>query len=50
MKRKKTMPRFYGKNIARNAQKKFFRRKALESADREKRLGLDQDHPVKNLD
>ena len=34
--RKKPMPRYYGKNIAQHAQKKFLQRKALE-ANREKR-------------
>lgn len=36
MKHKKPMPRYYGKNIAQHAQKKFFQRKALE-ANQEKR-------------
>jgi hypothetical protein len=36
MKHKKHMPGYYGKNIVRNAQRKFLRRKAAE-ADREKR-------------
>ncbi len=36
MKSKKPMPRYYGKNIAQHAQKKFLQRKALE-ADQEKR-------------
>lgn len=36
MKRKNPMPRYYGKNIARHAQKRFLQRKALE-ADLEKR-------------
>lgn len=31
------MPRYYGKNIVRHAQKKFFQRKAVE-AGRERRL------------
>lgn len=31
------MQRYYGKNIVRNAQKKFFQRKAVE-AERERRL------------
>lgn len=30
--RKKQMPRYYSKNVARNAQRKFLRRKALEAA------------------
>ena len=37
MKGKQPMPRYYGKNIVRHAQKKFFQRKAME-AEREKRL------------
>lgn len=37
MSRKKQMPSYYGKNIAQHAQKRFFRRKALE-ADRKQRL------------
>lgn len=36
MKRKNPMPSYYGKNIVRHAQKKFFQRKALE-ASQEKR-------------
>ncbi len=36
VKRKNPMPSYYGKNIVRHAQKKFFQRKALE-ASREKR-------------
>lgn len=36
MKRKQTMPRYYGKNIVQHAQKRFFQRKALE-ANAEKR-------------
>ena len=36
MKRKKPMPRYYGKNIVQHAQKKFLQHKELE-ADREKR-------------
>ncbi len=36
MNRKRPMPRYYGKNIAQHAQKKFLQRKALE-ADQEKR-------------
>ena len=36
MNRKKATPRYYGKNVVQHAQKKFFRRKALE-ANREKR-------------
>jgi len=36
MKRKQPMPRYYGRNIARHAQKKFFQRKELE-ANQEKR-------------
>lgn len=36
MKRKQPMPRYYGKNIAQHAQKKFLQRKALE-ANQEKR-------------
>lgn len=30
-KREQPMPRYYGKNIAQNAQKKFFKRKTLET-------------------
>ena len=30
MKRKKPMPGYYGRNIVRNAERKFLRRKALE--------------------
>ncbi len=36
MKRKQPMPRYYGRNIVQNAQKKFLQRKALE--DRQKRI------------
>ncbi len=36
MKRKNSMPGYYGKNIVQHAQKRFLRRKALE-ADQEKR-------------
>lgn len=36
MKRKQTMPSYYGKNIVQHTQKKFLQRKATE-ADREKR-------------
>jgi hypothetical protein len=38
MKGKKPMPGYYGKNIVRNAQRKFLQRKALEadSGDPEK--------------
>ena len=43
--RKKPMPRYYGRNIVRHAQKKFLQRKALE-ADREKR----RDCPVEAVD
>ena len=37
VKGKQPMPRYYGKNIVRHAQKKFFQRKAME-AERERRL------------
>lgn len=37
MKHKQPMPSYYGKNIVQHAQKKFFRRKAME-AGRERRL------------
>lgn len=30
MKRKNAMPSYYGKNIAQNAQRRFFQRKKLE--------------------
>ena len=36
MKKKQPMPRYYGKNIVQNAQKRFLKRKAQE-ADHEKR-------------
>ena len=36
MKHKKPMPRYYGKNIAQHAERKFLRRKA-EEANQEKR-------------
>ena len=36
MKHKQPMPRYYGKNIAQHAQRKFLRRKASE-ANQEKR-------------
>ena len=38
-KRKQPMPRYYGKNIAQNVQKKFFKRKTLE-AEKERRADL----------
>lgn len=39
MNRKKPMPGYYGKNIVQNAQKRFLRRKALETdPDRCRRL------------
>lgn len=40
MKQRQSMPRYYGKNIAQNAQRRFFQRKALE-ADQEKRRERD---------
>ena len=40
MKHKKPMPGYYGKNIAQNAQRRFFRRKAME-ADQEQRRRRD---------
>lgn len=43
--KKQPMPRYYGKNIAQHAQKKFFQRKALE-ANKEKR----RDCPVEAVD
>ena len=41
MGKKKQMPRYYGKNIAQNAQRAFFRRKARQ-ANKEK----GQERPV----
>lgn len=38
-KRKKPMPRYYGKNIAQNVQRRFFKRKTLE-AEKERRADL----------
>ena len=38
--KKKPMPGYYGKNIAQNAQRRFFQRKALD-ADQEKRRERD---------
>ena len=38
--KKKPMPGYYGKNIAQNAQRRFFQRKALED-DQEKRRERD---------
>ncbi len=37
MNRKKPMPRYYGKNIAQNAQKRFFKRKELEAKQGKRR-------------
>lgn len=34
MKKKKTMPGYYRKNIAQHAQRRFFQRKALEDQER----------------
>ena len=45
MGKKKQMPRYYGKNIAQNAQRAFFRRKALR-ANRDK----DRERPVQETD
>ena len=39
MKRKQQMPRYYGKNIAQNTQRRFFKRKTLE-AEKERRADL----------
>lgn len=39
MKKEKPMPRYYGKNIAQHAQKRFFKRKTLE-AEKERRADL----------
>ncbi len=39
MKRKQQMPRYYGKNIAQNVQRRFFKRKTLE-AEKERRADL----------
>lgn len=38
-KRKQPMPRYYGKNIAQNVQRRFFERKTLE-AEKERRADL----------
>lgn len=43
MKRKKQMPSYYGKNIAQNAQRKFFKRKALEAEKKGKEPGAAAD-------
>lgn len=45
MKRKHPMPSYYSKNIAQNAQKRFFRRKAQE-AEQEKRKSGPEDAAV----
>ena len=39
MKGKQPMPRYYGKNIAQNAQRRFFKRKTLE-AEKERHADL----------
>lgn len=41
MKRKQPMPRYYGKNIAQHAQRRFFQRKALEANQQEQRQKRD---------
>lgn len=43
MKRKNQMPSYYGKNIAQNAQRKFFKRKALEAEKKGKGPGAAAD-------
>lgn len=39
MSRKKQMPRYYGRNILRNAERKFFQRKVLEANAGKRREG-----------
>lgn len=36
MNRKKPMPRYYGKNVAQHAQKRFLKRKAMEANQEER--------------
>lgn len=41
-KRKKPMPSFYGKNIAQNAQRKFFQRKKAQDQGKGQEAAVDE--------